>query len=105
MTPQQVTDDYRAFVKAVQTRLPKSRIVFIAIKPSVKRWQLVDQMREANALIRKITTTDDRQVFVDVDTPMLGADGKPRKELFKEDGLHLKDAGYEIWKKCLLPHL
>src|SRR5436189_142188 len=28
---------------------------------------------------------------------MIGADGKPRKELLLEDGLHMTPAGYKIW--------
>jgi len=36
---------------------------------------------------------------------MLGPNGKPRKELFIEDGLHLSPAGYEIWKDVIAPLL
>jgi hypothetical protein len=28
---------------------------------------------------------------------MLGADGKPRTELFVEDGQHLSRAGFSLW--------
>ena len=34
---------------------------------------------------------------------MLGADGKPRKELLRADGLHMTPAGYEIWNAKTLP--
>ncbi|MBM3334247.1 carbon-nitrogen hydrolase family protein [Candidatus Sumerlaeota bacterium] len=36
---------------------------------------------------------------------MLGEDGKPPRELFIKDGLHLSPAGYKIWTSLLLPHL
>ena len=42
---------------------------------------------------------------MDVGTALLGADGKPRADLLKEDGLHLNEAGYEIWTKILTPIL
>jgi hypothetical protein len=32
---------------------------------------------------------------------MLGADGKPRPEIFRDDKLHMNAAGYEIWKKII----
>ena len=42
-TPQQVADDYRAFVRGVRDSLPNARIVFLAIKPSPSRWKLESQ--------------------------------------------------------------
>jgi hypothetical protein len=104
-TPQQVLADYRAFVRRVREKLPQTRIVFVAIKPSIRRWQLVDKMREANRLIRAVAEKDERQVFVDIDPPMIGPDGKPRKELFKPDGLHLDSDGYKLWSGLVRPHL
>ena len=46
-----------------------------------------------------------RQVFVDVWTPMLDQDGMPRAELFLKDQLHMNDSGYEIWNKLVVPQL
>ena len=104
-SPQRVLADYKAFVAKVHKSLPETRIVFIAVKPSIARWKLVDKMRQANRLIREVTEKDQRQAFVDIDTPMIGPDGKPRKELFKSDGLHLNETGYELWAKLVKPHL
>ncbi|MCP4642687.1 MAG: hypothetical protein GY851_19735 [bacterium] len=104
-TPERVLKDYRAFVAVVRQVLPKTKIVFVAIKPSIARWELVDKMREANRLIEEYTKRDDRQVYVDIDTPMIGEDGMPRKELFKEDGLHLNHEGYVLWSSLVEPHL
>jgi lysophospholipase L1-like esterase len=42
---------------------------------------------------------------VDVFTPMLGPDGKPRPELYVADGLHMTPAGYAIWKAAVTPAL
>lgn len=32
---------------------------------------------------------------------MLGSDGQPRMELFREDGLHLNAAGYRLWASAV----
>jgi lysophospholipase L1-like esterase len=104
-SPQQVAADYRAFVKKVHDALPKTRIVYVGIKPSIARWKLVDKVREANSLIRGAVEKDPRLVFVDVEKPMLGADGKPRGELFKPDGLHMNADGYKVWNELVGPHL
>ena len=104
-TPKQVAADYGAFVAKVRGSLPKAKIVFIAIKPSIKRWALVEKMREANRLIRTIAEKDKRQAFVDIDKPMIGADGRPRRELFLKDGLHLNANGYKLWAMLVRPEL
>ena len=33
-------------------RLPKTRVLFVAVKPSVARWKLYDKQKEANALVQ-----------------------------------------------------
>ena len=104
-TPEQVLRDFKAFVKIVRATLPETRIRFIAIKPSVQRWHLVDKMREANALILRFIEADDRLAYVDIDKPMIGEDGKPRAALFLADGLHLNEAGYRLWTSLVRPYL
>lgn len=103
--PQQVRDDFEKLVRKIHTALPETKIVFIAIKPSIARWKLVDTMRAANRLIHELAEADKRLVFVDVDKPMIGGDGKPRRELFARDGLHLSAAGYKLWAGLVEPHL
>jgi lysophospholipase L1-like esterase len=103
--PRQVADDYRSFVRAVRDSLPSARIVFISLKPSPSRWRLVDHVREANRLVREIVARDPLQSYVDVFTPMLGANGRPAPELFVADSLHMTSAGYAIWRTQVAPHL
>ncbi len=100
-TPKQVFWDYQAFVKKVHDALPDTEIIFVAIKPSMKRWELVDKMRKANYSIREWSNNYPYLKFLDIDSPMIGADGKPKKELFAEDGLHLNEAGYKLWSGLL----
>ena len=44
-------------------------------------------------------------VFIDIATPMLGADGQPRAELFLGDRLHMNRAGYALWREIVAPYL
>jgi lysophospholipase L1-like esterase len=104
-TPEIVEADYRTFVEKARAALPEVKIVFVAIKPSIRRWELIDKAREANAKVKAITETDDRLEYIDVDTPLLDSNGQPRADLFVEDDLHLNDAGYEIWTELIRPYL
>jgi lysophospholipase L1-like esterase len=105
LTAEQIGQQFGQFVDKVHTALPAARIIVISIKPSVRRWEFVDKMRAANALIKKQCEGKPFLTYVDVETPMLGADGKPRPELYVEDNLHMSAEGYKIWTALLQPLL
>lgn len=104
-SPQEVLRDYQRFVERTETNLEGTEIIFIAIKPSIRRWHLIDDMREANRLIQEFSENKPHLHYLDIDAPMIGSDGKPRPELFVEDGLHLSHAGYQSWSDILSPLL
>lgn len=104
-SPDAVFRDFQVLAGLVRDGLPGTRLIYICIKPSLQRWHLVETMRQANRLIRDFSETQDWIEYVDVDTPMIGGDGKPRAELFVEDGLHLSEKGYQLWTSLLLPFL
>jgi lysophospholipase L1-like esterase len=104
-TPQQVADDFKAFVARVRRDLPDVAVAYIAIKPSVARAALWPRMHDANDRIRRWAATQRDIRFVDIATPMLDAHGKPRPKLLREDGLHMRRAGYAIWTGALRPVL
>ena len=62
-------------------------------------------MQQANRQLAAIAAEDARVRFVDVTAAMLGPDGKPRPELFVDDGLHLTAAGYALWTSLLRSEL
>lgn len=96
-TPERVAADFRQFAEHVQSTLPGTPIFYIAIKPSLARWQLFEQMRDANRRIRTWAETEPWLHFVDIEATTLGPDGQPRKDFFAEDGLHLNNRGYAAW--------
>lgn len=100
-----VLADFRQFVERVHQPLPETRIIFLPIKPSLARWNFWPEMKKANALIEAYCANDRRLFYADTATPMLAGDGKPGRELFLEDGLHLNAAGYRLWSQVLKPVL
>ncbi len=101
----QVVQDMRQFIDRVRTELPGTKLIVIAIKPSIARWKLMDQMREANRQIQTLVAAYPGGTFVNCESKILGADGKPRADLFRVDGLHLNDKGYEILDAQIKPLL
>ena len=104
-TSEQVAVQFEQFVRTVRSRLPQVRIVFIGIKPSLQRWDVIERIRLANALIRAYAAHDDRVAFVDIDQAMLGWDERPRPSHYGADGLHLTAEGYALWTMLLRPLL
>ena len=104
-TPAQVGEAARQFAALVHERLPGTRLVYLAVKPSPARVRLLPQVRATNALLRAAARRDSLAAYVDVYTPMLGRDGRPRGELFGGDGLHMNSAGYALWRSALAPAL
>jgi lysophospholipase L1-like esterase len=98
-TPQQVLADFEAFVKLIHSELPKTEIVFLTIKPSPKRIALLEKQKEANALIKKFCDSDNRLRYLDLFTPMLDSEGKPKPGLYAKDELHLSPEGYDLWNE------
>lgn len=97
--------DFQAFCAKVHPALPKTQIIFLAVKESPSRAKIREKVLLANKLIAAECAKDSRRTFVDVATPMLDDQGKTRPELFQADMLHMKPAGYAIWTKVLTPYL
>jgi lysophospholipase L1-like esterase len=104
-TSEQLAIDFERFVGAIHAKLPRTRILYLGIKPSVLRWLQDERMDLANELIRAMCEKDDRLGYLDIGNVMLGWDEAPRPELFVSDGLHLSPDGYRIWNAVIRPWL
>lgn len=104
-SPEEVSVDFKEFARKVHAALPQTKMVFISIKPCPAREKYLDKVRTANRLIKEFIGSDRRLTYVDVFTPSLSADGKPRAELYLKDGLHPNDTGYQLWASIIKPVL
>jgi lysophospholipase L1-like esterase len=99
---------YKKFVRLydmIRKRLGNIDIVFVSIKPSPSRENLMPEMEQANDLIRNFIAQRAHAAFVDVYHLMLTADGRPIDNLFVGDKLHMNEKGYKIWQQAILPYL
>jgi len=104
-TPAEILAHFDAITEGIHEVLPETRIYILAVKPSISRWHLWESMSATNAMLADRADADARLVFIDIATPMLGADGEPRPELFVADNLHMNGAGYDIWRGAVRPVL
>lgn len=100
-----VFEDYKSFVARVNEKLPDTPIIFIPIKPSLRRWSFWPVMEKTNTLIKTYAKKYPALYYADTATPMLNAAGQPNPALFMSDSLHLSQHGYDLWSARLEPVL
>lgn len=103
-TPEDVFVSYQALWRLSRQIFGPIPFTYISIKPSIARWAIDDRIRRANAAIRAEQEGREQTHWVDIYTAMLGPDGKPKRELYENDGLHLSPAGYRVWTERLKAH-
>lgn len=99
--PEEVYLFFRAVVEQMHRFLPGVPLSYLTIKISPARWHLADNIRSTNILITKEIAKCSNFKTVDMTAPLLGPGGRPKKEYFEADGLHLNPAGYRVWQQTL----
>ena len=95
-SPEQVFADFKEFVACVQAKLPNTQIVFISWSPSIARWQQAGKEKALNDMVKQFTHQILHVKYLEAYDVSLGADGKPRPELFAPDKLHFNAEGYKL---------
>jgi lysophospholipase L1-like esterase len=105
ITTTTVFSRFKTLFSEIRAVYPRVAIAYISMKPSPSRWNLRDKFMTGNHLIEDYLKKQKNAQFISVWKPMLGSDGKPKKELFVEDNLHMNAQGYAIWQKIIQPTL
>lgn len=101
LSPERILEIFNGFVAKIHDALPQTRIYVISIKPSIARWNVWPQMQETNRLLKAACESSALLTYIDVASPMLDENRRPRKDIFVEDKLHLNEKGYQIWTKAI----
>jgi lysophospholipase L1-like esterase len=103
--PYEVRAAYEVLIDKIEDDLPDCRVYLLAVKPSPKRWDFWPKMVQVNEMLTDLAEDNETVTYIDIATPMLGDDGKPRADLFIKDNLHLNRKGYELWRDTIRPIL
>ncbi|MEJ7560216.1 MAG: GDSL-type esterase/lipase family protein [Pedobacter sp.] len=93
------------FYTNLRTHLPKATITYISMKLSPSRAKFSDVILNANSMIKGYISKQKNADYIDIISKMLSSSGASRPELFQDDMLHMKPAGYVVWTKEITPHL
>ncbi|MGD0016901.1 MAG: platelet-activating factor acetylhydrolase IB subunit [Verrucomicrobiia bacterium] len=103
-TTPEVIEGVIAIIKQLRSKLPDSKILFLAIFP---RGALDDPQRAQVALINTVLAKlDDGKTvkFLDIGSKFLEPDGRLSKDIMP-DLLHPNEKGYQIWADAMEPTL
>jgi lysophospholipase L1-like esterase len=105
ITAAEVVRRFKTLFALIRINLPETTINYISIKPSPRRAVIAGKVKETNTQIAKFLKKEKNAAYIDIYTPMLDEVGKPRKELFLQDSLHMTPEGYAIWGITIQPYL
>jgi lysophospholipase L1-like esterase len=103
--PENVFQDFQAFVTTVHARLPDADIYFISWSPTPLRWANRDKEATLNRLVKDYAEHTPHLFYIEADQFVLGVDGKPRPELYRADRLHFDAAGYKLLAARVRPYV
>lgn len=102
-SPNRVLEDFKRFAGKVRASLPRTKILYVSMRPSLARWHLFGRQWLGNALVKDFADADPLVDYVDVVPALIGPDGKPREDLLVADKLHLNEQGYKKWTEVIRP--
>ncbi|HYF34173.1 MAG TPA: GDSL-type esterase/lipase family protein [Prosthecobacter sp.] len=105
LTTQEAFADYTRFLNLVHEKLPKTRVIITSVKIGEKRAAQIPQVHELNRFLKAWSAGRKWTRYVDCTTYLADASGKPIREYYRDDLLHLSPAGYAKWKATLDPVL
>lgn len=101
-TVDEVYNTVHSIYTMIRKRLPETLIYVISVKPSEKLIAHADAISAVNKKFKRFIDKQPGYIkYIDIHTPMLDAEKKPRPELFVADKLHLSSSGYSIWEEAV----
>lgn len=100
--PEEVFVFFKQLMACIRQKYGNIPVAYISIKPSIRRFNIIDQIRFTNKIIsEEIERMNDATYFVNIYDSMLDANKYPRRDLFEAEGLHINDKGYALWKSII----
>ena len=87
---------FKTVYTMIRKQYPNVPFVYVSIKPSISRWTMKDRMIDANRRISSYLSHKKKNTFINIWDAML-ENGEPKKDIFREDKLHMNKKGYAIW--------
>ncbi len=96
-SPEEIRDEFIEFSARLKKVLPKTKLVFVAARPSLARTSLLEKQRKLNSLIQEVVNGNKLLFYLDMHYPFFTPEGTLMQDIFVADKLHLNEKGYGIF--------
>ena len=102
---EEVVTTWKELMARLTKELPETKVIYLSIRPSVKRVNLMAEEKKTNDAIRAMIEGQKNIQFVDLTPALITPEGQPNAALLVEDMLHLNAEGYKVLTKIVTPLL
>jgi lysophospholipase L1-like esterase len=104
--PEEVFLFFKGLCEVIRKNYGDIPLAFISIKPSISRWDIVENIRYTNKIIAaEIEKMGVNTCYINMYDRMTDKLGYPKREYFAPDGLHLNEQGYVVWKETIMSYV
>lgn len=100
-TPERFMEDVVCMTRLIHYYYPKARILYVSIKPSLTRIPSFGKYKKANQLMKDYADLYDYVDYVSVWDKFVDKDGNPIQHYFTEDGIHITEEAYLLFKEVM----
>lgn len=101
-SPQQAKVLFTTLITKIQSDFPSTKIVLMAMKPTLIDDFLGENVRKNKVIINKwfkdFSAKYAKVFFADVAKPMFTKKYQLKSDIFLPDGMHLNNSGYKLWQ-------
>jgi hypothetical protein len=95
---EELAKEYEDFSNRLKKALPKTKLVYLAVRPSLSRIAIVDKQKQFNLWLENYCKSQKGRFFLDMHSPFYLPDGiTVMPDIFIADRLHLNEKGYLIF--------
>jgi lysophospholipase L1-like esterase len=90
------------FLAIARERQPDARIYVLSVCRTPSRWLAWRRVDATNERLQRLVRQSGAH-WIDVTTPMSNERGRPRRGLYRFDGIHPNEKGYALWTSVMRP--
>ena len=94
---EELAKEYEDFSNRLKKALPKTKLVYLAVRPSLSRIAIVDKQKQFNLWLENYCKSQKGRFYLDMHSPFYLPDGTLMPDIFVADRLHLNEKGYKIF--------
>lgn len=93
-------DSYKEILEKLSASYPSARIFINNLLPTLLEFILDESIQNVNNSLKGLAR-DTGVEYLDIYRLFIDREGRPVKDFFLDDGVHLSDKGYAVWSKEL----